>query len=211
MSRISEMLTVLGLYPEFATSGVPFKKIAEECCRRIPAHGCSDGVLPADVLTAACEATIEAIEREGLRGATVANYVVATFKRMAAEGFTVTDRLSRVGVHTETLEMARLEAETALRRAEDAARPLPNPELPRTFLKAFPPPPDPGAWHTGKGPKHPRLKPRQPQPRYEVDECQPLSDFMPTETTRENRDAVKANEEHGAAVIADAAAKRGAA
>jgi hypothetical protein len=30
VSRISEMLTVLGLYPEFATSGVLFKKIAEE-------------------------------------------------------------------------------------------------------------------------------------------------------------------------------------
>ena len=34
--------------------------------------------------------------------------LVATFKRMAAEGFSVTDRLSRVGIHAETLEMGRI-------------------------------------------------------------------------------------------------------
>lgn len=205
MSRLSEMLTVLGLYPEFATSGVPFKKIAEECCRRIPPHGCSDGVLPADVLTAACEATVDAVEREGLRGPTVANYVVATFKRMAAEGFTVTDRLSRVGIHNETLEMARLDAETALRRVADAARPLPDPELPKAFLRAFPAKPDLYALPTA-GPTRPRLKPRRAD--IEEERCEPLGDLIGTDTIRESRDVVKENEAHTAAVVADAAAKR---
>jgi hypothetical protein len=194
VSRISEMLTVLGLYPEFATSGVPFKKIAEECCRRIPAHGCSDGVLPADVLTAACEATIEALEREGLRGPSVANYIVATFKRMAAEGFNATDRLSRVGVHAETLEMARLEAEWAARRAEDAARPLPNPELPKAFLAAFPPPPDPGAWPTAGGVKRPALKPR-PEPRPQEGGPTRIGRVVDGDMMREERELADANEQ----------------
>jgi hypothetical protein len=194
VSRISEMLTVLGLYPEFATSGVPFKKIAEECCRRIPAHGCSDGVLPADVLTAACEATIEALEREGLRGPSVANYIVATFKRMAAEGFNATDRLSRVGVHAETLEMARLEAETAVRRAEDAARPLPNPDLPKAFLAAFPPPPDPGAWPTAGGVKRPALKPR-PEPRPQEGGPTRIGRVVDGDMMREERELADANEQ----------------
>lgn len=191
MSRISEMLAVLGLYPEFANSGVPFKKIAEECCRRIPSHGCSDGVLPADVLTAACEATIEAIERESMRGPAIANYVVATFKRMAAEGFNATDRLSRVGIHAETLEMAKLEAETARRRAEDAARPPPDPELPKRFLAAFPPPPDPSAWPTGSGPTRRVLPPRRPV-RPETTEPARVGRLVDGDTIREARELADA-------------------
>jgi hypothetical protein len=194
MSRISEMLTVLGLYPEFATSGVPFKKIAEECCRRIPAHGCSDGVLPADVLTAACEATIEALEREGLRGPSVANYIVATFKRMAAEGFNATDRLSRVGIHSETLEMAKLEAEWAARRAADAARPLPDPELPKAFLGTFPGRPDPDAWPTAGGVKRPALKTR-PEPHSQASGPTRIGKVVDGDMMREERDLADANEQ----------------
>lgn len=191
MSRISEMLTVLGLYPEFATSGVPFKKIAEECCRRIPSHGCADGVLPADVLTAASEATIDAIEREGLRGPTVANYIVATFKRMAVEGFNAGDRLSRVGMHADTLEMARLEAEWAARRVEEAKRPPPNPELPKSFLAAFPPPPDPDAWPVGKGAVRARLKPRRPVAP-ETSEPTRVGKLVDGDTAREARELADA-------------------
>jgi hypothetical protein len=138
--------------------------------------------------------TIEALEREGLRGPSVANYIVATFKRMAAEGFNATDRLSRVGVHAETLEMARLEAETAVRRAEDAARPLPNPDLPTAFLAAFPPPPDPGAWPTAGGVKRPALKPR-PEPRPQEGGPTRIGRVVDGDMMREERELADANEQ----------------
>jgi hypothetical protein len=198
MSRISEMLGVLDHYPEFATAGVPFKKIVEACCRHIPPHGVADGLAITEVFTVACEVTIDAIERDSMRGPSVANYLVAVFKRMAVEGVTQIERLSRVGIRNDIAEMKRLDAETARTRAEAAKRPLPNPDLPKRFLAAFPPPPDPSAWPTSGLPSRPRLKARQPVPRYEVDNCEPMDAIVPVDTIREYRDRVKDNEAYEA-------------
>lgn len=191
MSRIAEMLSVLDHYPEFAASGVPFKKIVEACCRRIPTTGIADGNLAADVLTVACEVTVDAMEREGLRGPSVANYIVASFKRMASEGVTHIDRLSRVGVRNELAEMRRLDAETARRRAEDAARPLPNPELPKRALAAFPGRPDPDAWPTAGGKTRPTL-PERRKPAPEDDKPARIGKLVDGDTIREARELADA-------------------
>lgn len=191
MSRVSEMLAVLDLYPEIVATGIASNRIVAECCKRIPVRGIEDGRSAAEVLEIACESTMAAMADQRLRGPSAANYLVATFKAIAADGVrNLPDGLSRVGLASELAEMRRLEAATLKARQEAAQRPLPDPALPARALARLPPRPDGETWL--HGPTRPRLPPRRPD--IESDRCEPLADLLPTETVRENRDATYENE-----------------
>lgn len=191
MSRISEMNDVLNHYPEFAASGVAFRRIAEECAKRIPQRGIEDGRTPAEVLELACEQAVAAMTEGRLRGPSVANYIVATFKAIAADGVSnIPPGLTRIGLASEDAEMRRLVERTIATREAEAKRPLPDPSLPAQALRRMPPRPADGEWF--KGPTRPVLPPRRRD--IEVERCEPLADLVPVETVKEYRDMVREDE-----------------
>jgi hypothetical protein len=193
MSRIGEMVAVLDFYPELVPVGIPFRRIAEECCKRIPVRGCEDGRTPAEVLELAAEATIAAIADQRMRGPSAANYLVATFKAIADRGVReVPHGLSRVGLASEAAEMQRLEAATLKARQEAAQRPLPDPALPARALATMKPRPAEDGW-LATGPKARALPPRRRD--IDVERCEPLADLIPADAVRESRDIVRENEQ----------------
>lgn len=192
--RIAEVTRVLECYPELAIAGIEFRRIAEACCKRIPAVGIANDLPVVDVVEAAAEATIAALVGSNApRGRNVANYLVAVFRRIASgeDDIAKVDTLSRVGVRMEQAEIERTIAECDRRRATDANRLPPDPELPRRALARMRPRPDGDGW-SSTGPIRRPLPAREPA--LEGEACAPIGQLIKRDELEEGRDLAHAVE-----------------
>jgi hypothetical protein len=207
VSRTKSMRAVIDHYPELAQSGVPFAKIVEHCCLRIPRTGIVDGNSPEDVLEAACEDAVAAIADDRLRGAAIANYVVAAFKRMAAEGLGERKSLSRVGLHRDIAEMQRLLAESDEAARRSARKPRSTPDLAKHALATLRPRPDIHDLPRDGLLVRPPLK-ANPYRDIPTERCEPLADALPLEALRENAAAAHESESRTKAIVDEHARRR---
>jgi hypothetical protein len=195
--RIDAITAALECYPELAAANVRFRDIAYWCAKGIPNYGLPEGVGIETIAEAASEATVARMyQPDPPRGEKIARYLVVIFRAIASgkQPLPEVDTLSRLGSRLETVEMQKTEAEAARRRAEDAARPPPDPALPKAFLAAFPPPPDPGAWPTAGGVKRPALRPR-PEPHSKASGPTRIGHVVDGDMMREERELADANEQ----------------
>jgi hypothetical protein len=209
MSRTSDMLAVLGRYPELATKEAPSAQLVEFCCGRIPKFGIAGGASAAKVLEAACERALVARSSGRLERASIGNYILLTFGGMAANGIPASSDFTRVEMEAELAEMERACREQDAERARRAAAPVVQTRgaLFAHALANMPPRPDVGDFPRVVGIVRAALKPN-PHRDYGTEHCAPIADALPVETLREAAAITHEQEERTREVIEEHARRR---
>jgi hypothetical protein len=187
MSRTSDMLAVLGRYPELATKEAPSAQLVEFCCARIPKFGIAGGLSAAKVLEAACERALVARANGNLAREKIGNYILLTFGGMAANGVPATNDFTRVEMEAELAEMERACREQDAERARRAAAPVVQTRaaLFAHALSNMRPRPSIDDFPSDVCVVRPRVR-ANPHRDFETEYTAPIADALPTETMREN-------------------------